>query len=265
MMRYLSRALLLASAGLVLSAASCGGQPACDEDGDCEGACVDGECVECRTDAQCADGLICGGGECLPCGPLPDGPTCGPGLGCDDGRCVALPSCSPACGGGQVCVEGQGGNRCVYTTVVDALQYEGLANMHEVVSDPRKAGIDGELRAAEAVTLFAPKDPALVGLSADCNAALDDDPIRWARLARHHILFDAISVDRATLDAGVADGPLELAMQSSEFVTLAGGQGLTVDGYPVGGAIEALNGWVHVLDAGLLLPASVEALGCERP
>lgn len=250
-MRHLSRVWPCLAAGLLLSAASCDeDRVECEVDGDCDEGdelrCTPaGECVTCLEDAHCPGERLCAAdNECRLCGPLPDDPTCGVGLAC----------------------VGEGnGRRCIHATVVDALQSEGLVNMHEVVTDPHKAGIEAELRAADAVTLFAPGNGALAGLSPDCYAALDDDPARWALLARHHVLFDAIAVSRGEMEDGVDNGPLNLPMQSNATVELADDDGLMADGHRVGRPIEAANGWVHVLDEGLLLTADLAGFGCVSP
>ncbi|MCI0571350.1 MAG: OmpA family protein [Myxococcaceae bacterium] len=68
--------------------------PACDNDQQCqtEGraeVCVQGQCVECSTDAQCKEGFTCQANKCVPpteCGPdraCPEGQQCTP-----DGKCV---------------------------------------------------------------------------------------------------------------------------------------------------------------------------------
>lgn len=269
-MRQTLRALLLLSAGVVLSAASCGEEPVeCDGHDDCGGAqslCNGaGECVACLETADCADGLACtADGACAACGPLPDGPTCGAGYACGgNGRCVALPICEPGCGAGQTCTEEAGGNRCIYTTVVDALAGEGLRNMHAVVTDPHGANMEADLRGAAATTVFTPRDQSLAALSAACVASLDGDPARWALFVGHHVLSDPIALDRATMVDGVAAESVDLPMRSRESVELTDDGGVSVDGHPLAETIEALNGWVHVLDTGVLVPDALHEFDCR--
>jgi peptidoglycan-associated lipoprotein len=130
------RRLLAYGAWLLFLAVACGGPkwPNCDNDESCKtdghtGVCVDGKCVECRSDAGCPQGQACRNGTCSEilgfcddahacsggatcgkdhkCHPIElarepvecddDHPCKGAGEKCQNGHCVAPPRGGPGC------------------------------------------------------------------------------------------------------------------------------------------------------------------------
>ncbi|HZA14925.1 MAG TPA: OmpA family protein [Myxococcaceae bacterium] len=92
--------------------------PNCSNDEHCREhgqVCVQGQCQECATDANCKEGFVCRGNRCVPkpeC--TPTGNECGPGRRCENGRCVEAPAARTSgctadgdCPAGQKCEAGQ--------------------------------------------------------------------------------------------------------------------------------------------------------------
>lgn len=82
--------------------------PKCDNDNQCKDhneVCVQGQCVECATDAQCKTGFVCQANKCVPKPPecQPGSTTCGPGKFCDGGVCAPA-QCDP--NGPDTCPQG---------------------------------------------------------------------------------------------------------------------------------------------------------------
>lgn len=86
--------------------------PNCDDDEDCaehSEFCVDGQCQQCRDDANCPTGQACNGGRCDPIPGYCDATTaCPAGQECVNNRCQAIPQCDAArpCPAGQECRNG---------------------------------------------------------------------------------------------------------------------------------------------------------------
>ncbi|MBX5483754.1 MAG: OmpA family protein [Myxococcaceae bacterium] len=80
------------SFGVLLLAGCPPTYPNCKSDEHCADhgeVCVQGQCQECGTDANCKPGFVCQGGKCTPkpeC--TPTGNECGPGKKCEAGKCV---------------------------------------------------------------------------------------------------------------------------------------------------------------------------------
>jgi peptidoglycan-associated lipoprotein len=90
--------------------------PKCDSDENCKEhneVCVQGQCRECATDANCKAGFACKQNACVPKAECTDDAACGPGKKCDNGKCAAK-ACStdPDCGPGARCTN----NLCVANT-----------------------------------------------------------------------------------------------------------------------------------------------------
>jgi peptidoglycan-associated lipoprotein len=88
--------------------------PKCDSDAQCKDkneVCVQGQCQECATDAQCKEGFVCDANRCVPKPECTDDSGCGPNAKCRGGKCMAAepkPGCSANedCPSGQECVGG---------------------------------------------------------------------------------------------------------------------------------------------------------------
>lgn len=66
--------------------------PKCDSDENCKEhneVCVQGQCRECATDANCKAGFVCTQNACVPKPECTDDAACGAGRKCDKGKCVA--------------------------------------------------------------------------------------------------------------------------------------------------------------------------------
>jgi peptidoglycan-associated lipoprotein len=90
--------------------------PKCDSDDNCKEhneVCVQGQCRECATDANCKAGYACKQNACVPKPECTDDASCGPGKKCDNGKCAAK-ACTDdaACGPGARCTN----NLCVANT-----------------------------------------------------------------------------------------------------------------------------------------------------
>lgn len=87
--------------------------PKCSSDEHCaehNEVCVEGQCRQCATDAQCKDGFVCEGNICVPKPECARDSDCGTGKKCRVGKCVTY-ECSQDkdCAGGSRCIQ----NRCV--------------------------------------------------------------------------------------------------------------------------------------------------------
>ena len=105
--------------GMVMLAGCPPTYPNCSNDEQCKEhgqVCVQGQCQECATDANCKEGFVCQGNRCVPkpeC--TPTGNECGTGRRCENGRCVEAPVSRPPgsctadgdCPAGQKCEAGQ--------------------------------------------------------------------------------------------------------------------------------------------------------------
>jgi hypothetical protein len=96
--------------GVHLTGGAVTGGCACDVDGGCSSGCAcDDECVTCTSNANCAGGMVCAGGNCTTCstsGQCTGGQICN-----TSGRCAAC-TASTQCASGQVC----SGGTCVNCT-----------------------------------------------------------------------------------------------------------------------------------------------------
>lgn len=114
------RGLLLSgvAAAAVLLAGCPPTYPNCKTDDHCKEqgqVCVQGQCQECATDANCKEGFTCQGNKCVPKAECtPGGNECGEGQKCENGKCVASDEMAPGtcrtkadCPSGQECQDGQ--------------------------------------------------------------------------------------------------------------------------------------------------------------
>jgi peptidoglycan-associated lipoprotein len=66
--------------------------PKCEKDEQCKEhgeVCVQGECKECATDANCKAGFVCDANRCVPKPECKDDGACGPNKKCHGGKCEA--------------------------------------------------------------------------------------------------------------------------------------------------------------------------------
>ncbi|HZH04955.1 MAG TPA: OmpA family protein [Myxococcaceae bacterium] len=101
----------LALGALLAAAAGCSPKyPNCNSDDNCKDkgeVCVQGQCRECATDANCKEGFVCDGNRCVPRGCASDA-DCGPGKKCEASQCV-----DPTCTSDADCPNGRCvNNRC---------------------------------------------------------------------------------------------------------------------------------------------------------
>ncbi len=79
--------------------------PKCNDDEHCKEkgeVCVQGQCQECATDANCKEGFVCDANKCVPKPECANDAQCGAGQKCRAGRCVTGECQSDAdCNGGK--------------------------------------------------------------------------------------------------------------------------------------------------------------------
>lgn len=84
--------------------------PKCESDEHCKEkgeVCVQGQCQECATNANCKEGFVCQSNKCQP-KPECDGTTgCGEGKKCSAGKCIVADT-SISCAADDDCPSGQG-------------------------------------------------------------------------------------------------------------------------------------------------------------
>ncbi|MBN1206317.1 MAG: OmpA family protein [Myxococcaceae bacterium] len=98
--------------------------PSCDSDEQCKEkgeVCVQGQCQECATDANCKEGFSCQGNKCVP-----KEPTCSTDTECGEGQICEAGKCAPAqckgddqCPAGSKCDRGRCAVRDTCTTNTD--------------------------------------------------------------------------------------------------------------------------------------------------
>lgn len=89
--------------------------PKCESDEHCKEkgeVCVQGQCQECATNANCKDGFVCDANKCVPKPECTNDAACGPGKKCSMGKCTVAESkteCSvdDDCPSGQGCTKGK--------------------------------------------------------------------------------------------------------------------------------------------------------------
>ena len=90
--------------------------PKCSSDEGCKEhneVCVQGQCQECATDANCKEGFVCDANKCVPKPECKDDKGCGAGQKCKAGKCVVHECEKDAdCPAGAKCTQ----NRCVAPT-----------------------------------------------------------------------------------------------------------------------------------------------------
>ena len=74
--------------------------PKCESDDHCKEkgeVCVQGQCLECATDANCKDGFVCDANKCVPKPECTGDSGCGKGMKCSKGKCAVIVSNGPTC------------------------------------------------------------------------------------------------------------------------------------------------------------------------
>lgn len=120
---------LLAASALLLTACP-PTYPKCESDEHCKDkgeVCVQGQCQECATDANCKEGFVCDANKCVPKPECTNDGACGDGKKCKGGKCTvaeAKPECSADddCPSGQGCTKG----KCVTTNVTVACSFDSV-------------------------------------------------------------------------------------------------------------------------------------------
>ena len=107
-----STRLFIGLAGAVLALSGCPPTyPKCDTDAHCKEhgeVCVQGQCKECATDANCKAGFVCDANKCVPKPECVGDSGCGPGKKCKGGKCaVGTDQAANACTSNQDCPSGQ--------------------------------------------------------------------------------------------------------------------------------------------------------------
>ena len=91
-MTYGSFTRVTLCAALTAAFASCTPTyPKCETDEHCKEhgeVCVQGQCRECATDANCKAGFVCDANKCVPKPECKDDGACGPNKKCNSGKCV---------------------------------------------------------------------------------------------------------------------------------------------------------------------------------
>lgn len=95
--------------------------PKCESDDHCKDkgeVCVQGNCQECATDANCKEGFVCDANKCVPKPECTNDTGCGEGKKCKSGKCTVAEA-KPECSADDDCPSGQGctGGKCVTATV----------------------------------------------------------------------------------------------------------------------------------------------------
>ena len=81
---------LLAAAVLLLTACP-PTYPKCESDDHCKEkgeVCVQGQCAECATNANCKEGFVCEANKCAPKPECTGDQGCGEGKKCSSGKCI---------------------------------------------------------------------------------------------------------------------------------------------------------------------------------
>ena len=124
--------------------------PNCSNDEHCKEhgqVCVQGQCQECATDANCKEGFVCQGNRCVPkpeC--TPTGNECGPGRRCENGRCVEAPTSRPgACTSDDDCPAGQ---KCQAGQCAAAVQASAECSYEPIRFEFNESSLTADARAA---------------------------------------------------------------------------------------------------------------------
>jgi peptidoglycan-associated lipoprotein len=141
-MRRISMVAGLALAMTVLSGCpkpypNCDNDEACKDKGE---VCVQGQCQECATDANCKEGFACQGNKCVPREPACTTDTqCGDGQICEAGKCAAA-QCKgdDQCPSGSKCERGRCAARDACTSNADCGEGQQCQGGRCVTAGPRE-------------------------------------------------------------------------------------------------------------------------------
>ncbi len=84
--------------------------PKCDSDANCSEkgeVCVQGQCQECATDANCKPGFVCDANKCVPKPECSDTNPCKAGAKCKQGKCAVDGSKDGTCSTNEDCPSGE--------------------------------------------------------------------------------------------------------------------------------------------------------------
>ncbi len=84
--------------------------PKCDSDANCSEkgeVCVQGQCQECATDANCKPGFVCDANKCVPKPECSDTNPCKAGAKCKQGKCAVDSSKDGTCTTNEDCPSGE--------------------------------------------------------------------------------------------------------------------------------------------------------------
>lgn len=114
---------LLAAAAMFLTACP-PTYPKCESDDNCKDkgeVCVQGQCAECATNANCKDGFVCDANKCVPKPECTGDTGCGEGKKCKQGKC-AVAEVKQECAADDDCPSGQGCTKGKCATVTSSTQ-----------------------------------------------------------------------------------------------------------------------------------------------
>lgn len=112
---------LLAAAVLLLTACP-PTYPKCESDDHCKEkgeVCVQGNCAECATNANCKEGFVCDANKCVPKPECTGDQGCGEGKKCSSGKCVVA-QVKQECAADDDCPSGQGCTKGKCATVTSS-------------------------------------------------------------------------------------------------------------------------------------------------
>ncbi len=116
-------AALLALAGCPPTYPKCESDDHCKDKGE---VCVQGQCQECATNANCKEGFVCDANKCVPKPECTNDTGCGEGKKCKQGKCAVATESKPECSANDDCPSGQGctNGKCVTSNVSTACTFE---------------------------------------------------------------------------------------------------------------------------------------------
>jgi peptidoglycan-associated lipoprotein len=120
---------LLAASALLLTACP-PTYPKCESDEHCKDkgeVCVQGQCQECATDANCKEGFVCDANKCVPKPECTSDGACGEGKKCKAGKCTVAEA-KVECSADDDCPSGQGCSKgkCVTSNVSVSCNFDAV-------------------------------------------------------------------------------------------------------------------------------------------
>ena len=116
-------AALLALAGCPPTYPKCESDDHCKDKGE---VCVQGQCQECATNANCKEGFVCDANKCVPKPECANDTGCGEGKKCKQGKCAVATESKSECSANDDCPSGQGctAGKCVTSNVSTTCTFE---------------------------------------------------------------------------------------------------------------------------------------------